>query len=148
MDPTEGWHDTPAFSGSCQCGALRYDVAAGPAFASICHCRMCQRATGSPFAALLKVASARVSWHGTPAVFDSSSLAERGFCAACGTPMFYRQKGTEWIEITSGSMPPEVPFRPTQQWGIEGRHDWLAGLAIPGAETVERNVISHQGAFN
>ena len=42
-------------TGGCQCGALRYHVAAGPAFASICHCRMCQRATGGPFAALLKL---------------------------------------------------------------------------------------------
>lgn len=140
----EDWCTLPAFSGGCQCGALRYHVAAGPAFASICHCRMCQRATGGPFAALLKVAAARLRWAGEPGVFASSSLAERGFCPACGTPLFYRQKGSDWIELTSGSLPPGVAFTPVRQWGLEGRQPWLAGLAIPGAPTTERDVISHQ----
>ena len=144
MNLEKDWQTLPAFSGGCQCGAVRYDVAPGPSFASICHCRMCQRATGSPFAALLKVAADRVTWHGSPGVFASSNIAERGFCPACGTPLFYRQTAGEWIELTSGSMPSSVPFRPVQQWGIEGRHDWLAGLNIPGAPTVERDVISHQ----
>lgn len=142
MDPDES--EFPAVRGGCQCGAVRYELAAGPALASICHCRMCQRATGGPFAALLKVAAARVIWHGTPAVFRSSDLAERGFCAACGTPLFYRQIGSEAIELTSGSLPASAPFTPVQQWGIEGRHGWLAGLAIPGAQTTERVRVSHQ----
>ena len=104
----------------------------------------CQRATGGPFAALLKVAAARVTWHGPPAVFRSSDLAERGFCAACGTPLFYRQIGSDAIELTSGSLPASAPFTPVQQWGIEGRHGWLSGLAIPGAQTTERVRVSHQ----
>jgi hypothetical protein len=136
--------DTPAFTGSCQCGAVRYTVAPGPSLASICHCRMCQRATGGPFAALLKVAAGRVTWRGRPRIFQSSSIAERGFCAACGTPLFYRQTGSDWIEFTSGSLPADLPFTPAHQWGLEARHGWLAGLDIPGAETSERDVISYQ----
>ena len=93
---------------------------------------------------VLKVAAARLRWEGEPGVFASSSLAERGFCPACGTPLFYRQKGSDWIELTSGSLPPGVAFTPVRQWGLEGRQPWLAGLAIPGAPTTERDVISHQ----
>lgn len=140
----KGWSDIDAFSGGCQCGAVRYEVAAGMAFASICHCRMCQRAVGSPFAAFLKVANDAVVWHGEPAVFASSDIAERGFCRNCGTPLFYRQIGDDWIELSSGSLAPSVPFVPVQQWGIEGRHLWLDGLDIPGAETNEPTLTSFQ----
>ncbi|PCD76132.1 GFA family protein [Pseudothioclava arenosa] len=144
MNDANNWQPLPAFTGSCQCGAVRYTVAPGPSFASICHCRMCQRATGSPFAALLKVATDRVTWQGEPGVFQSSGIAARGFCSACGTPLFYRKTGSDWIEFTSGSHPADLPFTPVRQWGLEARHDWLSGLAIPGAETVERDLISYQ----
>lgn len=142
-DP-RNWRDLPAFAGGCQCGATRYHVAAGRAFASICHCRMCQRASGGPFAALLEVDAARVTWDTPPGVFASSDLAERGFCPACGTPLFYRVKGGGMIELSAGSLPHGIPFEPVVQWGIEGRMHWLDGLDLPGAETTERGIISHQ----
>ncbi|MFT3690143.1 GFA family protein [Paenirhodobacter sp.] len=138
----EAWRDLPAFTGGCQCGATRYHVAAGRAYASICHCRMCQRATGGAFAALLVLDEARVTWEGTPGVFASSNIAERGFCPACGTPLFYRASGL--IEVTAGSLPPAIPFEPVVQFGIESRMHWLDTLALPGVETTECDVISHQ----
>lgn len=140
----DGWVSLPEMRGGCQCGAIHYRIAPGRAFASICHCRMCQRATGGPFAALLKVAEDRVTWLGTPAVFRSSNIAERGFCPACGTPLFYRAIGSGMIELTQGSLAPEVPFVPVRQWGVEGRQRWLDGLDIPGARTTERDVIPRQ----
>ena len=39
-------------TGGCQCGAVRYEWAEGPKYASVCHCRMCQKASGQPFMAL------------------------------------------------------------------------------------------------
>ncbi len=36
------------FTGGCQCGACRFTVAPGPVFASLCHCRMCQRTVLGP----------------------------------------------------------------------------------------------------
>ena len=32
---------TPALTGGCQCGAVRYALYAVPPEPSICHCRMC-----------------------------------------------------------------------------------------------------------
>lgn len=42
-------------TGGCQCGAVRYALYAAPE-GSVCHCRMCQKAVGGPFAALAKFA--------------------------------------------------------------------------------------------
>jgi hypothetical protein len=41
------------FTGGCMCGAIRYECSTEPLAMGICHCRDCQRATGSAFAAAL-----------------------------------------------------------------------------------------------
>jgi hypothetical protein len=51
--------ETDIKSGGCQCGAVRY-CAEGFKRPSICHCRMCQKAVGGPFAALVVVEN--LSW--------------------------------------------------------------------------------------
>ncbi len=78
-------------TGGCQCGAVRYRLMGEPAGASVCYCRMCQKASGGPFMSFGGVGLDELVWtRGTPKIFASSALAERGFCADCGTPMTYR----------------------------------------------------------
>src|SRR6202035_6062676 len=77
--------------GDCQCGAVRYRMIAEPTGVNICHCRMCQKASGGPFMAFGGVRlSEFVVTSGAIATFPSSDIAERGFCAQCGTPLTYR----------------------------------------------------------
>lgn len=121
-----GWKDEPQAQGGCQCGAVRYTVAAGPAKSVVCHCRMCQRATGNAFAPLLEVPRDRVTWAGTPAEWASSDRATRGFCATCGTPLYYRSDDT--VEIMAGTLAPPFAFRPTEQIAVESERPWLADL--------------------
>lgn len=123
-----GWREEPETRGGCQCGAVRYRIAAGPMKSVLCHCRMCQRATGNAFAPLLEVPSDRIAWHGTPAAWASSDLATRGFCPTCGTPLFYRSGDT--TEIMAGTLAPGFSFRPLEQIAVESRRDWLAGLPL------------------
>ena len=74
-------------TGGCQCGAVRYAIQGPLGRASICHCRMCQKAFGSFFGPLVSVPAGALRWtRGAPAMFRSSDLAERGFCRDCGTP--------------------------------------------------------------
>jgi hypothetical protein len=78
----------PLHTGGCQCGAIRFALSASPAKVSICHCRMCQKASGTPFASFAEIEKTDFVWtRGQPAAFRSSSIAERDFCAACGTPL-------------------------------------------------------------
>ncbi|MGL4311504.1 MAG: GFA family protein [Paracoccaceae bacterium] len=122
-----GWRDEPAFHGVCQCGAVRYNVAAGPAKSVVCHCRMCQRATGNAFAPLIEVPNDRIVWSGVPSEWASSDIAWRGFCATCGTPLFYRSSDT--TEIMAGTIAPGFTFMPFESTAVESRCGWLAGLA-------------------
>lgn len=136
----------PEARGGCQCGAIRFTVSAGPAEPGLCHCRMCQRATGNAFAPLYKVPRARVSWQGTPREWASSSLAWRGFCPTCGTPLYYRD--AEGYELMAGCLSPDFPFVPLENEGVQARVPWLAGIgALPDRPTdpaLARAVVSHQ----
>ena len=122
-----GWRDEPALSGGCQCGAVRYSVTPGPAKSVICHCRMCQRATGNGFAPLLELPNDRITWEGTPAEWASSDVAIRGFCRTCGTPLYYRS--TDTTEIMAGTIAPGFDFRPHDNCATESRRDWVVHLA-------------------
>ncbi|MBV9251497.1 MAG: GFA family protein [Acetobacteraceae bacterium] len=88
---------------------------------------MCQKAVGGPFMAWAKVHTEDFAWtRGKPSVFRSSSAAERGFCAACGTPLsFAYLKRPEAISLTLGTFdePGRVQF--TVIDGIEGRWESL-----------------------
>jgi hypothetical protein len=134
-------------TGGCQCGAVRYVLSATPE-ATVCHCRMCQKAVGGPFVVLATVNIADLAWiRGEPARFSSSSMANRGFCAACGTPLTYESVEGEKIEVTVGSLDDPSPVAPVRAYGIEGRLPWVDVIAgLPGIETETKyaGLLSHQ----
>jgi hypothetical protein len=143
----------PLLAGGCQCGAVRFAVSAAPLRVSICHCRMCQKASGAPFAALADIPLEHFSWtRGKPAAFRSSSIAERDFCAACGTPLSYRLIGGAKIEVMTGAFDRPDRVVPTLQFGSESRLGWVVAIAnLPsqttlqnyGSEKLEK-IVSHQ----
>jgi hypothetical protein len=127
----------PIHAGGCQCGAVRYALYAEPTGASICHCRMCQKAFGNYFAPLAGVPPRDFAWtRGTPGTFRSSEAAERGFCRDCGTPLTYRVLDNDRISVSLGSLDDPSRVIPTEQFGIEGRLPWIDTiLGLPGVRT-------------
>jgi hypothetical protein len=118
-------------TGGCQCGAVRYRLDAVPGGTHICHCRMCQKASGGPFMASVLTSSFVVT-RGVLSIFKSSDIAERGFCATCGTPLTYRSLPGELLTVTIGSLDDPEAAAPQMQYGAESRVSWLAaGLAAP-----------------
>ena len=121
-------------TGGCQCGAVRYRLKAEPTGVNVCHCRMCQKASGGPFMTFGGVRMAEfVVTRGSISTFKSSDIAERGFCAQCGTPLTYRGFGADRVSVTLGSLDDPNEAEPTGQLGVESRVRWLLrSLARPG----------------
>lgn len=118
-------------TGGCQCGAVRYALYAAPQ-GSVCHCRMCQKATGGLFAALAKLDKADLVWtRGEPASFQSSPDACRDFCVACGTPLTFRYVDAAHMEVTIGSLDQPELAPPQLNYGVESRLPFIADL-LPG----------------
>ncbi|HZG33651.1 MAG TPA: GFA family protein [Sphingopyxis sp.] len=116
-------------SGGCQCGAVRYRASAMLDTSHICHCRMCQKAAGNFFIALIGIPKDALTWtRGTPATFKSSEQVERGFCRACGTPLYYDYAGSRHLSVTTGSLDNPAAFPPRVQFGTEGRMPWFDAL--------------------
>ena len=143
--------DTSYASGGCQCGRIRFRVTRPLGRASICHCRMCQRATGNVFAPL--VYAEDVEFDGEPARFASSDIANRGFCRDCGTPLFYEGHSGQGLNLMIGALDDPDAAAPTLHYGAESRVSWLPrddGLPVhdtrPGGLTGKgpATIASHQ----
>ena len=100
-----GSANKPVMTGVCQGGGGRIALSAAPVKISICHCRMCQKAAGAPFASFAEIErSAFALTRGQPSAFRSSSLAERDICAACGTPMVWQGNAhPDWLDVGVGT---------------------------------------------
>ena len=86
----------PTTSGRCACGAIRYECSADPIVCSNCHCRDCQRASGSAFASLFivwadsfRILSGKLKFYEVTA--ESGGWMRRGFCPDCGSPILIEQ---------------------------------------------------------
>jgi hypothetical protein len=94
---------------------------------------MCQKAFGAPYAALTIIRYKDFAWtRGRPATFQSSPDVERGFCAACGTPLSCSYKGSDYLDISIGSLDQPERVKPEIQIGIESRIPWA--VEIPQLE--------------
>jgi len=126
--------DEPVYTGGCQCGAVRYEVSSAPFGVHVCHCRMCQKAVGGPFAVICPVLKSdfRVV-RGEMSYFWSSDIARRGFCSQCGTPMTFEYPHVADLGLLVGTFDHPETVMPEIQYGVESRLPWFAHLtALPG----------------
>lgn len=88
--------------GSCLCGQVRFEVEGGLRPVIACHCRQCRKSSGHHVAATSAprggvAISGQVTW------YASSAQARRGFCATCGSNLFWDGPG-ENLSIMAGSL--------------------------------------------
>lgn len=136
-------------SGGCQCGRVRYEVGIETDEAYLCHCRMCQRATGGVSIAFKNVKQAELRWLTTePDWYRSSPIARRPFCAACGTPLgFAFLDGSENMDLTVGSFDAPARFRPVHHFGAESLHEaWIDTSTLPRMRTDEYDLLQQKWA--
>jgi hypothetical protein len=92
-------------TGGCLCGAVRYEVR-GPLRAVVdCHCSQCRRTSGhfGAFTAtrpedLVLIEEEGLRW------YRSSATARRGFCAVCGSSLFWEPVSRGRVSIGAGTL--------------------------------------------
>ena len=125
-------------TGGCACGKVRYTAAVEPDEAYLCHCRMCQRSTGSVSIAFVNAKLEDVEWQGGgPEWFNSSPIAERPFCSTCGTSLGFRFKeDADKMDLTVASFDDPSPFKPKHHFGAESIHRaWINTEDLPEYRT-------------
>ncbi|MCQ0987511.1 GFA family protein [Jiella marina] len=129
------------WTGGCQCGAVRFRACGELGTASICHCRMCQKAFGSFYAPLVSVAVDALVWtKREPKRFQSSNHVRRGFCEECGTPLTY--EAPDGLGVSIGAFDDAAAVVPTVQYGIEGRLRYVDSLAALPALRTEEDIVA------
>ncbi|WP_333606167.1 GFA family protein [Novosphingobium sp.] len=136
---------TRTMTGGCQCGRVRYVAQLESNDAYLCHCRMCQRATGGFAASFVQVPRKAVTWESEPDWYASSVIAKRPFCSHCGTPFGFMFNDGDGMDLTLGSFDEPGYFHPALHSGAEGMHEaWLDTRDLPRyySATTE-SVVSH-----
>jgi hypothetical protein len=134
-------------SGGCACGAIHYEVHADPVVMLNCHCRDCQQANGSAYAAVLVVPKTAVEVRGEPRYYrtvgKSGKAVERGFCAACGSQVMLKlERMPDVIGLQAGTLDDPSIYKPTMDIFAQSAYAWdhmspttqkLAGLPTSNA---------------
>src|SRR6478735_7483669 len=121
---------TDCYTGGCACGAVRYEIMAEPIFMNHCQCRDCQQTSGTghgsyltfPARAQVKLAGRATHWD---TVADSGNVKTRGFCAACGAPVYLTFAAMpDLFTVHAASLDDPGRYKPQAvTYGVRG-HAW------------------------
>lgn len=124
--------------GGCLCGAIRYSSLAAPAVTAVCHCRDCQKQTGTSFSILLGIPKDGLTLTGDKPqdieTLGASGLAvRRTFCGQCGSPIFSAATSApELLWLKAGTLDDPSPLQPDIHMWCETAQPWLAIEEGPG----------------
>ena len=112
-------------TGSCLCGAVRYEVGGELRDVVNCHCAMCRKTHGhiGAYTATKKTAlrlteSRGLKW------YTASNIARRGFCSECGGTLFWEPFGEDYISIAAGTVDPPTGLQTVMQIHVNSAGDY------------------------
>ena len=117
--------------GGCLCGAIRYSADAAPLMTAACHCKNCQRQSGSAFTVVIAIPKGALTFEGgEPASFadtgDSGLAVKRRFCAACGSPIYSEAAATPELDwLKAGSLDDTSWVQPQANIWCESAQPWV-----------------------
>lgn len=120
-------------SGGCACGAVRYTVSGDPIFVNNCHCRLCQRQTGSTSVVNAFYESERIALlSGTLVEFETEAgsggphIIRR--CADCGTAIMshYPRLGRHGAGLRVGTLDDPASVTPDAVVFSASRMPWVS----------------------
>ena len=126
------------FEGGCACGRIRYRCDAEPIYHLICHCRDCQRASGSAFASVVFVPTDGFTLSGDAPRYhtvrsDTGNPMQRGFCGECGSPLLIKKPERPHLTLLqAASLDDPALFKPALEIFTASSQAWTrSGCAIP-----------------
>lgn len=92
-------------SGGCLCGAVRYEITGTMRKVVYCHCEQCRKTSGH-FVAATAVQSEDLRFSEDAGLewYESSDIADRGFCKRCGSSLFWRPTHGEYVAVMAGAL--------------------------------------------
>ena len=119
-----------SYTGGCACGAIRYEISAEPMVSNHCQCGDCQHTSGTghgsyltfPLRADVKLTGKATHW---VVAGDSGNVKTRGFCPACGSPVYLTFAGApELFTIHAASLDDPGRYKPQMvTYAVRG-HSW------------------------
>lgn len=118
-----------SLTGGCLCRAVRFETSAEPVFSGNCHCRDCQRSSGSAYTPGIFVQADSVRIEGTVKYFeskaDSGNTIQRGFCPNCGSQLFTKlQMMPDVLGLRAGTLDAPEVFEPTLDMYTDSAPHW------------------------
>lgn len=115
-----------ALTGSCLCGAVRYEVAEPFLLIGNCHCSLCRKASGAAYVSWGIVNPGTFRWttgeelvHG----YDSSPGNTRCYCSRCGSSLASSQHG-EVSAVALGCLDDDPGDRPSAHIFVGSKASW------------------------
>lgn len=119
-------------TGSCQCGTVAFQISGEFESFFLCHCKRCQKDTGSAHAANLFSTSAAITWvSGRESVQTyrvPETRHEKSFCIKCGSAVPAVHQEGALLQVPAGSLDSPVTIRPNAHICCASRADWDNGL--------------------
>jgi len=114
-------------TGSCLCGAVRFEITAALRDVVLCHCAMCRKThghvgayTNAPKKSLHLIEPRGLKW------YTSSGLARRGFCSECGASLFWERLASDTVSIAAGALDPPTGLTTTLQIFVDSAGDYYS----------------------
>ncbi|TAM10122.1 MAG: GFA family protein [Nevskiaceae bacterium] len=118
-------------TGSCLCGAIHYECDVDPVAAGVCHCRHCQKTSGSAFSTMIAVPENALRITGTLSTYedrgdDGGRTVLRKFCGRCGAPIVSLTPMAPGIAfLKAGTLDDVSHLKPTFQCWHDSAQPWL-----------------------
>ena len=120
----------PRMTGGCLCGQVRYTADAEPIFTGICHCKNCQKQSGTAFSIVVAIPKSVVSITGTTKRFedkpDSGLPMARVFCPNCGSPILSDAAAMpDAAIIKAGTLDDTSWLKPAMEIYCDSKQPWV-----------------------
>jgi hypothetical protein len=115
-------------SGSCLCSAVKFEVTGSFESFFLCHCKHCQKDTGSAHAANLFSSSAKLNWlqgnENVKAYVLTGTRHAKAFCQVCGSALPSLQLGGKLLVVPAGALDTALKIKPNAHLFMASRAGW------------------------